>query len=166
MATYDIENFTIRTLLSPSIQIYLILSKVDDDKRSRLLGALINDDLKTIIEVVEDVIVNTDDNTPEDIILKLNARSFLSELRNSFAHIRDLHYHKDDSNAMVTMNIVSNILEKHKIEDAGAIAKEVYGELFVRNSKSDKKVYDKSIEDYKRDLKMQKEYAKKSTPKI
>lgn len=162
MTTYNIENFTIRTLLSPSIQIYLILSKVDDDKRSRLLGALINDDLKTIIDVVEDVTINTDDSTPEDIILKLNARSFLSELRNSFAHIRDLHYHKDDNDAMVLMNIVSNVLEKHKIEDAGVIAKEVYSELFVRNTKARAENLGQNEKDIKFNLKLQKQYANKS----
>lgn len=160
--TYDIENYTIRTLLSPSIQIYLILSKVDGETKSELLGALINDDLKTIIDIVEKIIKNTDDSTEENIILKLNCRGFLSELSNSFYHVRDLHYHKEDNNAMVTMNIVNSVLEKHKIDNASVIAKEVYNELFINNTKARAENLGQSEKEIKFNLKLQKQYAKKS----
>ncbi|MDR2269393.1 MAG: hypothetical protein LBF27_00690 [Sphingobacterium sp.] len=105
--------------------------------------ALIFDKLKSVVNQKE--FIETLENQLNLINSTKDAVTQLSNLSHDV--IKDLDYKIDEKTS------------------AKEIAKEVYNELFVRNSKADKKVYDKSIEDYKRDLKMQKEYAKKSAPK-
>ncbi|MGF7028367.1 hypothetical protein [Sphingobacterium sp. HSC-15S19] len=106
--------------------------------------ALIFDKLKSVVKQKE--FIETLENQLNSINSTKDAVTQMSNLGNE------------------VINDLENKLEKKT--SAKEIAKEVYNELFIRNTKADKKVYDKNIDDYKRDLKMQKEYAKKSTPKI
>ncbi|WP_313448267.1 hypothetical protein [Sphingobacterium sp.] len=102
--------------------------------------ALIFDKLKSLVNQKE--FIETLENQLDLINSTKDAVAQLSNLGN--AVIKDLEYRLEEKTS------------------AKEIAKEVYSELFVRNTKADKKVYDKNIEDYKRDLKLQKQYAKKS----
>ncbi|MOA15937.1 hypothetical protein D3C78_1361230 [compost metagenome] len=134
MTTYNIENFTIRSLLQPAIHLYLLLSQIDNERKDIILEALAKEDVITIRDIIEKTII---ENESGNLMLMLNARLFLTEIKNSYGHIRDLHYHKNDNDATVLMGIVGNVLEKYKVDDATAIGNEIYEAIISSNTQRD-----------------------------
>lgn len=134
--TYNIENFTVRTLIQPSIHLYLLLTSkaLKETDKKIILDSLINEDIQTIIDTIEiNIIATQDTDTPEGILLGMQARLFITEIRQSYSHIRDLHYHKDDNNISKYLGTIRDTLEKHNVPKE--VAQELYSNLMDINNK-------------------------------
>ncbi|QBR10670.1 hypothetical protein [Sphingobacterium sp. CZ-2] len=121
------ENRAIRILLQPSIHLYNILNYYSDENKNKILYCLANEQITELVSFLNELIENNNeylegahgeamniapDQQLELLSLQLHIRLFISELRESYATVRDLLYHKDDSNVINILNIVNDVLNK------------------------------------------------------
>lgn len=136
----SIENKAIRRILQPSVHLIGIFQHFNLDGQKDILRWLVNEDVDTLLKHLEGLIKDLKDVNNEDIeelTLQLQIRSFVNELRESYATIRDLYYHKDDGNAINILNIVNSTLQKYNVDNYQQIGAEIYSHILDQSKTKD-----------------------------
>ncbi|MGG5901950.1 hypothetical protein [Sphingobacterium daejeonense] len=118
------ENRAIRMLLQPSIHLYSILNYYNDENKNIILNHLVNEQIDDLIIFINQLIENIQEDKEggmcgahenEYLSIQLQLRLFITELRESYAHIRDLLYHKKYSDVRYAMPMLENILQNNVV---------------------------------------------------
>lgn len=151
---------TVRMLMQPSIHMYLLLNELDLHTRDSIVNAIVEDDIQGILKQLELLIASNEGYSDDSsrLTIYLQARLFVTELRQSYFDMMDLYKHKHEQ--LDTAIMIERILSQYSISQSGTIAQEIYNELFVKNNKKTTIKSKKSEDDVKRDLDLLKKYTK------
>ncbi|TDS14823.1 hypothetical protein [Sphingobacterium paludis] len=126
--SYDFR--ALRMLLQPSIHLYQILNYYKEEDKQTILHYLATEKPEELLTFLNGLIENISEDIEsrkgivakdnildlESITVQLHIRLFISELRENYANIRDLLYHKDDSDVETILSIVNKELERNNIQ--------------------------------------------------
>lgn len=154
----DIEFSPSNLLHKSAGTLAIILTRLEDDVRYKVELSIMEGDYITTFNILNDLknlYVNgfrenliPDEDKIEIYPLMLMLDNYINNLAVTHYTIRDLIHHKHENNFIY----VQKILDKYGVDNAEGIAKEVYAELFVRNSQTKKQKKSLDLDDYFRDL--------------